>query len=216
MAFFDPGAVSNGAVIATTWGNNVRSSLLATGVNQVTTEGDIVIATGSKAVTRLAIGSQHDVLVAGSARPRWQIQPVVSVYISSAFDPTVSSWDDIEFDAEDLDTNAMHDTSTNTERLTFVANGDGIYRVGANVEFDSDGISSNELIFGVRILLNGTTEIGKFHNPTYRVAGHDLMLPLACRPYDFAAGDYITCQVYVDQDINIATAYFWAEFVRPN
>ena len=40
-------------------------------------EGDIVVGTGNNAATRLPIGSQYEILVAGAATAEWTDSPVI-------------------------------------------------------------------------------------------------------------------------------------------
>lgn len=214
MAFSDPGAVSGHSTGTSTWANAVRNSLLATGVAQVSAEGDLVIGTGSQAVTRLAAGTQHGALRMGAARPQWQIEPAVRVYLGSAFDPAVGSWDDVEFDSERWDANAMHSTVTNPERLTIPASADGFWIVGGFAEFATGDSANDNSVVGVRLLLNGTTDMGGPLTNTYRAEDKNLRLPVSSL-WDVNASDYVTLQVFTDRNINILTAELWAIFQRP-
>ena len=79
MAYSDPGDLASGAVITETWVDKVRANDLASAVAAVAAEGDIVIGTAATALAALTIGTADSTLVAGAARPEWQIQPAARV-----------------------------------------------------------------------------------------------------------------------------------------
>ncbi len=69
----------------------------------------------------------------------------------------------IEWNQEDFDTNAFHDTSTNNERLTVPSGSGGTYQVTGQLRMV--GHTSGGTLRIVEIRLNGTTRIGQFTVP---------------------------------------------------
>jgi len=197
MAYADIGDVSDGGTIETIWGDQVRANFQAGVPDIFAAEGDLAIATGADAAVALTVGAADSTLVAGAARPEWQIQPAVRVYNSAAIDPAPGGWVALTFDSERFDTDAAHSVAANTHRLTVPANGGGIYSIGANISVGSAGTCS------IRVLLNGVTIIAQAShyydsgNPPARV---DLNLSTI---YSLAATDFVEVQVYVVNNVNV-------------
>jgi len=113
---------------------------------------------------------------------------VTRTAVQSITDATVTA---VNFDAEDFDYDAMHDTVTNNTRITF--NTAGIYVVGFNGLF----AAANDYVRCFAILrLNGVTEIAR---------GAQVSTSTAVNPqievstvYEFAATDYLEAQVFQD------------------
>lgn len=103
----------------------------------------------------------------------------------------------LAFQAEDLDTDTMHDNSTNNERLTI--NTAGTYLVGASVE-------AGDLTIGADIVLNGSTVIASGGAPSN--TGNDGLSVLTL--YEFAQNDYVTVVASVNGTGNTTVASFWA------
>ena len=218
MAYSDPGDAVSGAVITEAWGDAVRANVTECALATVQAKGDLAVATAANVIARLAVGADGTRLVADSGAGTgvaWQIQPAARVYISGAFDPTPTAWDSIEFDSERYDTDAMHSVLANTDRLTVPANGDGIYHIGGNAEFDNVGLAGANHA-GIRILLNGATIIAQHTIDIDRSL--DRALHISC-DYDLNATDFVTLQVYTTDNVDIQatanySAEFWCHFVR--
>jgi hypothetical protein len=71
MAYDLPAVVVAGETATAAWANKVRSSLAATAVATVTTEGDTVYASAANTLARLAHGAEGTVLRMGAAIPAW-------------------------------------------------------------------------------------------------------------------------------------------------
>ena len=113
-----------------------------------------------------------------------------SVYRSTTQSITNSTDTRIAFDAEDFDTNAFHDSATNSERITIPSGRGGTYRVSLGVHFAVNGTGLRV----VRLRKNGTTYLGRYtlHSPT---AGDDAAVVLT-RTVALAAADYIEVEVW--------------------
>jgi hypothetical protein len=214
MAYADIGDIASGAVISETYLDQIRANFAAGVPDIFTTEGDIAIATAADTAARLAVGTADSILVAGSARPEYQIVPAARVYNDAAIDPAPGNWVTLTFNTERFDTDAMHSTSTNTSRLTVPTGGDGLYLIGAHVEFDYSGATSGALVCGVRILLNGTTVIGQDYRTLATQSSLGIDMTVGCTTlYNLAATNYVEVQAFTQGDVNVlATAAYSPEF----
>ncbi len=110
-------------------------------------------------------------------------RPACRVYKATDFSHTSSgSFVAITFDTERYDTDTMHSTATNTDRITFTTA--GLYTVGGSVAFaaDVDGIR------GIRVRLNGTTELCSQLVINSGASTVELTVETT---YKFAAADYV-------------------------
>lgn len=94
----------------------------------------------------------------------------------------------LAFNAEDFDTDTMHDNSTNNSRITF--NTAGKYLIIARVPWDSSATGRRKTIFRK----NGTTQIEDFSYAPVASAG-DTTKSVVSGIYEFAANDYLEVQV---------------------
>ena len=99
----------------------------------------------------------------------------------------------LAFDAEDFDTDAMHDNATNNSRITI--NTAGVYLVIASVRYTA-GISDDTRI---SILKNGSNVGIDERGPNNTRSGMQVM-----GYYDLAAADYLEAQVYQNNSVNTA------------
>jgi len=187
--------------------DQIRANFQAGVPDIFTTEGDIAIATGADAAARLAVGAADSVLVAGAARPEWQIAPAVHLTKSDSTSMDASVWTAIEFDTETSDTDAMHEGVTNPSRITIPTDGDGWYIFG----FFGTKTGNSPDKWMARVLLNGTTTIGQGAVSTYETAS--LSLSAA---YPLSAADYIEVQYYTPDGSGTLSAspMFWAIWQR--
>lgn len=94
------------------------------------------------------------------------------------------------FDAERFDTNTMHDTSSNTSRITF--NTAGIYQIDANIIWGADTDYTRRIM---DIFLNNTTLIcRRSDESTHSVANPEGWTLSLKRK--FAVNDYIELRVF--------------------
>ncbi len=216
MAYSDLPSKSSGSVFGLSDYNQIRDNFDAGVPDIFSVKGDIAVATGSDAAARLAVGANHAELIPDSSQAtglRWQIRPLCKVYNASVIDPDPNDWRAINWDSESFDTNGMHSTASNTNRLTCVSGAAGVYRVEANLGFNSSSLTPGQTgHYGVRITKNGTTvnatEFGE-EEPTYdtwKMVGSLIEL---------AVGDYVVCQCYTTQDVNILQgSWFSISFLR--
>ena len=225
MAYSDPGDLASGAVITEAWVDAVRGNDIVSPSAIVTTKGDLTIATAANTLARFPIGADDSTIVADSnvaAGAAWQIQPAARVYNDADIDPATSSWVSLTFNQERYDTDTVHNTVANTERLTCPDNGSGLYHIGGNVRFDNHATGVGANVLGVRILLNGADNIAQ--NLGYmNVTIVDMSMFISC---DYAlsdngggANDYVELQVYTVLNIDILSESanspeFWCHWFR--
>ena len=209
MAYVDIGDVTDGGTIETTWGDQVRANFQAGVPDIFTTKGDLAVATGADAASRLAAGANDSILVYASGEATGmatQIIPAVHLTKSGTTVMEVDVWTTLEFDDETADTDAMHSGDTNPTRITIPAGGDGWYLFGFSGRVD-DG---TPVRWQVRFLLNGATEIGAGGMSSY---GFGPLSVVVLRPV--VATNYIEVQYYSNfADTISASPIFWAIWQR--
>lgn len=122
-----------------------------------------------------------------------------------------STFTDLLFDSERFDTDGMHSTVTNTNRLTVTT--PGLYLIGGHVYWAFNGTGLRSL----RIMLNGSTALGYTEHVTSSLSGPGQQISTL---YNLAANDYVTLNVWQNSGsaVNIETgaaysAEFWAVWV---
>ena len=105
-----------------------------------------------------------------------------------------ASWTNLTFDSERYDTDTIHSTSSNTDRLT--AARAGKYIIIAQVKFAASTVGMR----GIRFLLNGATGISYLTRDANATAVDRLNLSTI---YNLAAGDYVTVGVYQSSGGNL-------------
>jgi hypothetical protein len=105
--------------------------------------------------------------------------------------------------AENFDTDTMHDNSTNNTRITIKTAGK--YLIGGAVQ------TSSNTALGLRILLNGSTQIARLFQGNSGVTEGATISTL----YDFSVNDYIELQAATGTAVGATTSgdsatNFWA------
>lgn len=113
----------------------------------------------------------------------------IAVRAYNSSDRTVSNntLTTLTYDSERYDTDGMHSTASNTDRLT--ANTAGVYTICANVRWESNSSGIRLL----RILLNGSSAIAEHR---YNHTSGENMIDSLCTQWHLAAGDYATSAAY--------------------
>lgn len=131
-------------------------------------------------------------------------KPRCRVYRTTAQNIAHNTQTGISFDAERVDTGAMHSTSVNTSRMTVPAGGAGWYDLGGHVEFAGNATGYRNL----SIRLNGATyiaveNIGPVSTTVMRMSIHT--------EYQLAVGDYFELVAFQTSgaglDVNAAGNY---------
>ena len=171
--------------------NAIRDNFELTAPGLVTTKGDLVGATAANATSRLAVGANGTLLGAASGETtglKYFITPSVRAYNNAAIDPATGSWVTLTFNAERWDTNDMHSTVSNTERLTIPTGGDGIYTIDGGALFDTSGVGGTGAYYGIRVLL-GATVIQQIGPIELTMNTHDMGLAISAQ-YSAVATNY--------------------------
>lgn len=188
----------------TNWNTHIRDNFAAGVPDVFTTKGDLAVATAADTASRLGVGNDDSTLVADAGEATglaWQIQPAARVYNSGNIAIALSSWVSLTFDSERFDTDGMHSTSSNTERLTVPAGGAGLYLIGVHVTWDTSPYSGGSAEKGIRFMLNGAMVIAqKFWEDVHQSI--DLVDSLQTF-YSLAVGDYVVAQVYTSNAANV-------------
>ena len=216
MAYSRPPAkISTDAFDLTAY-NAIRNSFIASAPDVFTTKGDLFVATGADAGARFGVGADNSTLVADSSQSTglaWQIQPAVVLRNTTDTDPTTSTWTTLSWDTENVDTDGSHSTSSNTDRITVPSGGAGLWRIGANIIFNTNGLTGESGHYGVRIMHQGATVVGRVFDEA-EMNGNDLAMYIEM-PTSPAVAEYYTVQIYTTRDIDIDTdSRFWGYWVR--
>ncbi len=185
--------------------NTLRDNFELSAPGLVTTKGDLVGATAANATSRLAVGANGSILGAASGEAtglKYFITPTCRAYNDAAIDPATSSWVSLTFNQDRWDTNAMHDTGSNTNRLTIPANGDGVYAIDGGAQFDTSGVGGGTGYYGIRVILGGATVIRQIGPMELTMNTHDLGMAISTQ-YSLVATNYLELQIYTTVDINI-------------
>jgi len=183
-------------------------------ISTLTTSGDLLYGTGSGALSRLGIGSTSQVLTVTGGVPVWATPASGSTFVGCAIYKVTTSQSiandtdtNVTFNAEEYDTNAFHDNTTNNERITIPSGKAGKYLLQTAILFatNSSGVRN------VGFVLNGTTTLGS-----------GLVVPLSsfstrvAHLYvcDLAVGDYITVSVNQNSggSLNVSASQQYTRF----
>ena len=109
--------------------------------------------------------------------------PACRVFNNAAIALTSGLLTALTFNSERYDTNTMHDTATNSGRITF--NTAGLYTIIGHASFAANGTGYRQLA----IRMNGATFLASF-NPINNGAGQNTDVLIATT-YKFAVADYV-------------------------
>ena len=128
----------------------------------VDAKGDLIVGTGSDAASRLAVASTAGYLLsvdsAEATGLKWAAPSAASFVGASAYKSANQNIDSdadtaITFNSEDYDTDAFHDTSTNTSRFTIPSGKGGKYLLSGAVSWGSSNSGTYRV---VKIYKNGS------------------------------------------------------------
>lgn len=127
-------------------------------------------------------------------------QPRARVYRSTAQTISDTTLTALTFDTEDFDVGAMHDTGSNTSRLTVPTGGDGLYLIIAGISWAANATGFRELI----VKKNGTTFVGG--SLSQNVGAGASTAQQAVAAITLAATDYVEAFVQQTSGGALATA----------
>jgi hypothetical protein len=167
-------------------------------------KGDLIAATAADTASRLAVGTNGQVLTADSAEAtglKWATpssggSTFAGAYVTGA---TVSVANNtlttLAFNAETFDTNAYHDNSTNNSRITIPSGKAGYYLFTAAGQWNNNTNGRRELYAAK----NGTLFISSDISPS----GGTYPTPLLSFPIYLAVADYLTVVLYQSSGGNL-------------
>lgn len=120
----------------------------------------------------------------GTDKPHCRVRNSANISHTSS-----GSYQALTFDSERVDVGAMHNTVSNTGRLTVPTGGDGFYAIGGQIEFASNATGRR----GIQIRLNGSTVIAR--EETGNLGANDHAVTVAT-VYQLAAADYVELMGY--------------------
>jgi hypothetical protein len=174
----------------------------ATGIQPsiVDAKGDIIAATAADSVSRLAVGSNNQVLTADSATAtglKWATPASGSTFVGcSAFHSTTFTVNGyantvVPLNSENFDTDAFHSTSTNNSRMTIPSGKAGKYIYSYQVKMNT---FSNGAFLRCQVFKNGSS-IMETRFGTDGDGGSAAMFANSIL-LDLAVGDYIELYLY--------------------
>lgn len=221
----DTDLVKDGAAAIRTLGSAIDTTVFTNAGNAVQkatidAKGDLLVGTANDTISRLAIGTDGAVLTADSAETsgvKWAVPASGFVGVScykSGNSQTIanSTATAITWDAENFDTDAFHDTSTNTSRITIPSGKGGKYLIMAMFKWDDNTTGNDRATY---IYKNGvsagalSTSVAAGYYPTAYIS----------TIYDLVATDYLEIFVFQtsggNRDIyaNNANGYFIAQYL---
>jgi len=187
-----------------TWATSDDANAIQNAI--VDAKGDLISATAADTPARLAVGANGTVLTADSAEAtglKWATPAPASasyvgcrVYKAGETNQTISNntTTAITFDAEDFDTDAFHNNSTNNSRITIPSGKGGKYLFTVSGHWDENTTGSRQMY----LRKNGSVIV------SYQRWGSDGYVGISLSSVmDLVATDYIELIVFQDSGGNV-------------
>jgi hypothetical protein len=189
--------VKNGALAIRTLGNAIDTTMgTMTPKSTVTAKGSLIAATAASTPANLAVGANGETLVADSTAAtglKWAKSANFvgcSVYDSGNTQAIANNTNvAITFNAESIDTDGFHSTSSNTSRITIPAGLGGKYLVTFNTLYDLNAVG----VRTCKIYKNGTQDFTayEFNGSATAYVGQNCSVVM-----NLSAGDYIELFIF--------------------
>ena len=154
-------------------------------------KGDLVYASSSSQLSRLAVGSTSQRLrVNADGAPEWASPEVAKAYNDANQSIANTTWTVLALNSEVFDTNTMHDNVTNNSRIT--CKKAGIYLVIGHAAFAANATGIRELAFK----LNGAANYYCLTSVQAATAASEYTALTIATLIEFAVNQYVEFQVY--------------------
>lgn len=190
--------------VTTYYTGSAWANLDTTGMtNPMTTTGDTIYSSSGSTPARLGIGSTGQVLTVAGGVPSWATPASGSTFVGAQGIRTGSGAQSIAnntqtailFDAEQYDTDAIHDTSTNTSRFTVPAGKGGYWQVSFFFTWDGNATGTRNIY----LYKNGSFIAYLSANPAATNQGTNN----ATMIYNYAAADYIEFYAFQSSGVSL-------------
>ena len=137
----------------------------------------------------------------------------VSLYITSGTNIANNTFTTLTYASEEFDTDAFHDNSSNTDRITIPAGKAGKYLITAKLDIDPATASSRRDLYISQYNSSNVSIRDKFMR-TASVTGTNIAC-LQSTVFDAAVGDYFITQCYQNSggNMNIESKMFQATYL---
>ena len=171
--------------------------------NPMTTTGDVIYSSSGSTPARLGIGSTDDVLTVAGGVPTWAAPAGAAAFagasVYNSADQTIppATYTAVVWNSEYYDTDAFHDNSTNTSRMTIPAGKAGKYSVYGLIQCDGGSTNSRSIQIyknGAMYSVAATTPSGAY--PSLQISG----------VLDLVATDYV--EIYVFQSTGGSVTFY--------
>jgi hypothetical protein len=201
MAWTAPSTWVAGAILtAAQLNTQLRDNLLAGGPIYATTAArDSAIPSPFAGQRAFISGTNVNYQYNGTAWVSAQalsIPPMCRAYLSTSTNISNNTVTSVSFDSENYDTDTMHSTSSNTNRITFTTA--GVYALSAACKWATAAGGVRQIVFR----LNGTTDLSVASQAS-NGGGNNTDQQLSVQ-YSFAANDYVELRVYQDSGGTVA------------
>jgi hypothetical protein len=173
--------------------------------------GDLLYASAADTPARLAIGSTDQVLKVSGGIPAWGAAPAASfvgasIYNTTSFSISNNTATRITMNSEFFDTDAFHDTSTNTARITIPAGKGGKYLVCMGGAYEASGTG----VRAIFVYKNGSSFV-ELCNDTGVTGG--VQTPRGSVIIELAVNDYI--ELFTQQTSGSTLTGYFREYEHP-
>lgn len=194
--------VSAGTGISVASGTGPIPVITNTVATAIDAKGDLIVGTGADAFSRLAVGTNTYILTADSAEAtglKWAAPAAAGsfagVRVRKSANQSIPNATEtvLTFDTETFDTDAYHDNSTNSGRLTVPVGKAGYYSIYFCIQWDVNATGDREVslyINGTATGLCGSNQAGDATLYTFLTG---------TTTYYLAEGDYVQLTGYQDR-----------------
>jgi hypothetical protein len=173
-------------------------------------KGDLIAGTGADTFSRLAVGTNGQVLTADSTAStgmKWATagSSFVGCRVYSAGTMTISPNTNtvLNWDTETYDTDAFHSTSSNTSRMTIPTGKAGYYRVTFGT---TNSHTASAQAFNYQLRKNGSTNLFNYYYPNGTEAGSYPSAAVNSITVNLAEADYLEVLVWKNGSGNATIA----------